>query len=169
MRGYEYLHFLGHKAFHGNLELRFPLVEAMATPIGILGGIRGTFFFNVGAAAIAGQPWNLFSTGEQWVRPVVGYRQNFLQNAEGRAVEPVFGEPTLVSGFRLDNARASYGFGLTTFAIGFPVHLDWAWPTLFNEAWEDVVFATEGARAGFLRGSDHFGKSRFSIWVGYDF
>ena len=41
MRGYDYLHFLGHKAFHGNVELRFPLVEAMATPIGILGGIRG--------------------------------------------------------------------------------------------------------------------------------
>ena len=169
MRGYDYLHFLGHKAFHGNVELRFPLVEAMATPIGILGGIRGTFFFNVGAAAIAGQPWNLWSRGEEWVRPVIGYRANYLANVEGRTSEPVFGPPVPVSGFRLENARAAYGFGLTTFAIGFPIHLDWAWPTLFNENWEDVVFATEAQRAGFLRGSDYFRKMRFSIWIGYDF
>ena len=40
MRGYDYLQFLGQKAFFGNAELRFPLVEAIATPIGILGGVR---------------------------------------------------------------------------------------------------------------------------------
>ena len=169
MRGYDYLHFLGHKAFHGNVELRFPLVEAMATPIGILGGIRGTFFFNIGAAAIAGQPWNLWSTNEEWVRPVIGYRANYLADVEGRASEPVFGPPRLVSGFRLNNARASYGFGLTTFAIGFPIHLDWAWPTLFNRNWEDAVFSTEAEYAGFIRGDDYFRKVRFSLWIGYDF
>ncbi len=48
MRGYEYREFLGHKGFYTNAELRFPLINAMATPIGILGGIRGVFFANLG-------------------------------------------------------------------------------------------------------------------------
>ena len=46
---------------NANAELRFPLIEAMLTPIGVLGGIRGTFFFNFGVAGLAGQPlriWN---------------------------------------------------------------------------------------------------------------
>jgi hypothetical protein len=41
MRGYEYLEFLGDRAGFLNAELRFPFIEAMLTPIGILGGIRG--------------------------------------------------------------------------------------------------------------------------------
>ena len=36
--------------FHLNAELRLPLIHAMATPIGILGGVRGTLFANVGGA-----------------------------------------------------------------------------------------------------------------------
>jgi len=51
---------------------------------------------------------------------------------------------------------------LTTLAIGFPVHFDWAWRTLFNQQWEDVVFATSG-------GSKEFRRVRFSMWIGYDF
>jgi hypothetical protein len=67
-----------------------------------------------------------------------------------------------VEGFRLENARASYGISLTTLAIGFPIHFDWAWRTLFNQQWEDVVFATSG-------GSKDFRRVRFSMWIGYDF
>ncbi|NIQ93620.1 MAG: hypothetical protein GWN87_04985, partial [Desulfuromonadales bacterium] len=58
--------------------------------------------------------------------------------------------------------RASYGFSLTTLAIGFPIHFDWAWRTLFNREWEDVVFASTG-------GSKEFRRVRFSMWIGYDF
>ena len=46
--------FSDRKAFFGNAELRFPLIEAMATPIGILGGVRGAFFFNFGVAGFDG-------------------------------------------------------------------------------------------------------------------
>ncbi len=42
------------------------------------------------------------------------------------------------------------------------VHFDWAWRTLFNRAWEDVVFAQEG-------GSEAFRKPKFSLWIGHDF
>ena len=54
MRGYDYLSFVGQNAFFTNAELRFPLIDAMATPIGILGGIRGTFFANLGGALLRG-------------------------------------------------------------------------------------------------------------------
>jgi len=53
MRGYEYLQFIGQEAFFANAELRFPLIEAMLTPLGVLGGIRGVFFANLGAAGFA--------------------------------------------------------------------------------------------------------------------
>ena len=165
MRGYDYLQFIGHNAFFGNAELRFPLIEAMATPIGILGGIRGTFFFNFGVASFAGNPLNAWSTDPLMVRPVTGFRVNPGTNQ----TEQVFGDAVNISGFRLNNARASYGVGLTTFAIGFPVHFDWSWLTLFNRAWEDVVFAREAAIAGRSKGSDLFRNVRFQFWIGYDF
>ena len=67
-----------------------------------------------------------------------------------------------MEGFRLVNARASYGISLSTLALGFPFHFDWAWRTLFNKNWEDVLFAREG-------GSVEFRRVKFSLWVGYDF
>ena len=51
MRGYDYLSFAGQNAFFLNAELRFPLIEAMATPIGILGGVRAAFFAGLGGAS----------------------------------------------------------------------------------------------------------------------
>ena len=59
-------------------------------------------------------------------------------------------------------ARASYGLGLETFALGFPIHFDWSWRTLFNQDWEDVVFAAAG-------GSQEFRSPQFTVWIGYDF
>ena len=51
LRGYEYLEFLGQRAFFTNAELRFPLINAMATPLGVMGGIRGVLFAGLGAPA----------------------------------------------------------------------------------------------------------------------
>src|SRR5690606_3587400 len=51
MRGYEYLEFLGNKVAFLNAEVRFPLIEAMLTPLGVLGGIRGVFFANFGGGS----------------------------------------------------------------------------------------------------------------------
>ena len=78
------------------------------------------------------------------------------------AQTPVFGPKTAVSGFRLVDARASYGLGLETFLLGFPVHFDWAWKTLLNKDYEDVLFAAQG-------GSAAFRKPKFALWIGYDF
>ena len=158
MRGYDYLEFLGHKAFFGNAELRFPLIEAMATPIGVLGGVRGAFFFNFGTAGFEGEPLNPWTSDPEVFRGV----ESFTFNPDLQENQPVFGEPTIVDGFRLVNARASYGISLSTLALGFPVHFDWAWRTLFNKNWEDIFFAQDG-------GSAVFRKVKFSVWIGYDF
>ena len=64
-----------------------------------------------------------------------------------------------ITGFRLADARASYGIGLETFALGFPVHFDWSYRTLFNKAWEDYNYGS----------SSEFRKARFTAWIGTTF
>ena len=85
-----------------------------------------------------------------------------LDGTLGTQIVPTFGPERVISGFRLVDARAAYGIGLTTFVIGFPAHFDWSWRTLFNKDWEDVVFGTQG-------GSEDYRKPRFDFWIGYDF
>ena len=97
-------------------------------------------------------------TSTELYTPIIGYRQiNFTQQ------EPITGADT-VSGLRLVDARASYGIGLETFALGFPIHFDWSWKTLFNKDWEDLMFAAsaEAARSASRSsrsGSDTTSKS----------
>jgi outer membrane protein assembly factor BamA len=159
LRGYEYLQFIGNNTFYGNAELRFPLVEAMLTPIGILGGIRGVFFAGAGGAYFNNSGFKFWdnNTLAGYV-PIIGYS---VDPATGQYI-PIEGDPVDISGFRLVDGRASYGFGLETFALGFPIHFDWAWRTLFNKSWEDALFASSG-------GSHEFRRPQFKVWVGYDF
>jgi hypothetical protein len=157
MRGYEYLEFIGTEATFLNAELRFPFIEAMLTPIGILGGVRGVLFANMGGARFDGQPFKWMSGSDELYSPVIGFTTSPIGTQQ-----PVFGPPTPVDGLRLVDARASYGIGLETFALGFPVHFDWAWRTLLNKDWEDLRFAASG-------GSATFRKPRFAMWIGYDF
>ena len=158
MRGYEYLEFIGHKAFFLNAELRFPLIEAMLTPFGVMGGVRGVFFANFGGAAFNEQPFNLWTSGPEMYTPVT----SSVINPNTNLTERTFGEPTEVSGFRLTDTRASYGIGFETFTLGIPIHLDWSWRTLFNKEWEDLLFAANG-------GSSTFRRAKFDIWIGFDF
>jgi hypothetical protein len=180
LRGYDYLQFAGQNTVYANAELRFPLIEAALTPIGVIGGIRGVFFAGVGGAWFNNQPSSDSCTGGGYTfatsraevcRPVTGY----LADASGQPILDANGNPQLtygpartISGFRLKDGRASYGLGLETFMLGFPIHFDWAWRTTFNRDWEDVVFAPEGAAEG-TTGSRWFRKPRFAVWIGYDF
>ncbi|HXE80816.1 MAG TPA: hypothetical protein VNK41_08710, partial [Vicinamibacterales bacterium] len=167
MRGYQYLEFIGHNAFFGNAELRFPLIEAMLTPIGVLGGVRGVLFFNIGGASFnvdgkavnrSGEPFKVASSAPEVRTPFLGWNIDL----ENQQLVPIFGDPIQIEGFRLVDARASYGVGLETFALGFPIHFDWSWRTTFNRAWEDFLFADQG-------GSGAFRDVKFSVWIGYDF
>jgi WD40-like Beta Propeller Repeat len=153
LRGYEYLQFVGQNAFFANAELRFPLIEAMATPIGILGGVRATLFAGLGGANFNGQPFKFWRNDTTLEPPVVGY-DNITQ-------EVIYGPAVPVSGLRLVDGRASYGISLSTFALGFPLHFDWSWRTLFNKEWEDVTFHLQG-------GSQEFRRPKFTMWIGYD-
>lgn len=153
LRGYDYLSFIGQNAFFANAELRFPLIEAMATPIGVLGGVRATLFAGVGGAYFEGQPFKFYRNDTTLEQPVIGYN-NLTQ-------EQVLGPAQSISGFRMQDGRASYGISLATMALGFPLHFDWSWRTLFNKEWEDVTFHMQG-------GSQEFRRPKFTMWIGYD-
>jgi len=156
MRGYDYLEFVGQNAVFTNVELRFPIVEAMLTPIGILGGIRGVFFFDMGAGWFPNQGFQWFANA-----PYTYQRQTgVVQNPDG-SLSGIYSDPVTVTGFRLQDARASYGIGLETFLLGFPMHFDWAWRTMFNHAWEDAYWGPAVAA--------EWRKPRFSFWIGFDF
>ncbi len=176
MRGYDYLQFVGQNDIFANAELRFPLIEAALTPIGVIGGVRGVFFANFGAGWFNNQAstdpcggsagFKFASSKTETCTPIIGNQVNaagtdYVYDANGVPL-PVYGPTTTVSGFRLQDSRASYGLGLETFALGFPIHFDWSWRTLFNKGYEDVVFAATG-------GSAEFRKPRFALWIGYDF
>ncbi len=129
LRGYPYLSFAGNTGFFGNVEFRFPLINLAATPIGVLGPVRGTLFFGAGGSYFKGEHWK-FSTSQAGL--------SFVN-------DQVFGEP--VTGFRLVDGRASYGFGLQLFFLGYPLHFDWAKLTDLQKS----------------------APWKFSFWVGFDF
>jgi hypothetical protein len=172
MRGYDYLQFVGQNVTFANAELRFPIIEAALTPIGVIGGIRGVFFADVGGGWFNNQNFQFATSKSQTFNPIVDYQRDatgaILLDPATQLPLPVYGSPKTITGFRLKDGRASYGLGLETFALGFPIHFDWSWRTLFNTAWEDQVFAADGAANG-ISGSKWFRQPRFAVWIGYDF
>ncbi len=158
LRGYDYLQFAGQNAVYGNAEFRFPLVNAMATPIGILGGIRGVAFFGIGGAWWDNSGYKFATDQDQVVRPITSVD---LDPITGLPIY-TYGDPVLVSGFRLVDGRASYGIGVETMALGFPIHFDWSWRTLFNEEWENAYFGT-------FVNAEAWRKARFQFWIGFNF
>ena len=164
LRGYEYLEFLGNKAFFANAELRFPIIEAALTPLGVVGGLRGVFYANFGAAGYEGIPMKVWSSKPITYTPLLG----IVSDPITLEPTPIFGPPFTIDGFKLVDGRASYGFGLETFALGFPIHFDWSWKTLMNKDWENLVYAYQGFLDG-KTGSEWFRKVKFAMWIGYDF
>ncbi len=166
MRGYDYLSFVGQSVVFANAELRFPIIEAALTPIGVVGGVRGVFFANMGGGWFKDSGFQFFANDSETYNSIVDYQRDALgqimfDTATGLPT-PIYGPSKTISGFRLRDGRASYGIGLETFALGFPIHFDWAWRTLFNKDWEDALFALDG-------GSSEFRKPQFAVWIGYDF
>jgi hypothetical protein len=153
LRGYDYLSFIGNNVFFANAELRFPLIEAMATPIGVLGGVRATLFAGVGGAHFNNQPFTFYTNKTTLETPVVGY--------DTLTQQPIYGPAIAIDGRRLVDGAGSYGISLATMALGFPLHFDWSWRTLLNRDWEDVKYHLTG-------GSEEFRKPKFTMWIGYD-
>jgi hypothetical protein len=166
MRGYDYLQFIGQSVMFANAELRFPIIEAALTPIGVIGGIRGVFFANIGGGWFPNSGFEFATNRPEPHTPIIGYQSDasgspFIDVTTGLPI-PIYGQERIVQGWRLKDGRASYGVGLETFMLGFPIHFDWAWRSLFNEEWENVLFAANG-------GSSEFRQAQFAVWIGYDF
>jgi hypothetical protein len=137
LRGYPYLSFSGNEGFFANAELRLPIIHAMLTPIGILGPVRGSLYFGIGGAKYKGQPYTFSSSGSG-----TSYVNCINQGDPACA----FGDP--VSGFHLVDARASVGYGLQMFFLGYPLHFD------FTKLTDLKVYS-----AGW----------KFDFWLGFDF
>jgi hypothetical protein len=164
LRGYDYLSFLGHKGFFVDGELRFPLVDAMLTPIGVLGGLHGVVFGDIGAAGFNGRSFVPWTSNAEEYRPIIGYTQDSFGN-----LAPSYGPTQAITGFRLKDARASYGLGIETQLFGLPMHFDWSWRTLFNKQYEDALFFLDAYSEGVSSGSKWFRSPKFGFWIGYDF
>ena len=130
LRGYDYREFFGNRVSFLNLELRFPLVDALAFPIGILRDIRGFLFLDVGSAWFSGDVFyhpNLgqaltASIGESMIRtPSGGFF--YPPNPDGNLTIRSFDFWDSKNN-KLGDGRASYGFGFNV-ALG-PFQLVWS-------------------------------------------
>jgi len=50
VRGFDFRSFVGDRGFFANVELRFPLIDVLSTPLLGFRGIRGVLFFDIGGA-----------------------------------------------------------------------------------------------------------------------
>jgi Tol biopolymer transport system component len=63
LRGHDFRTIIGQHAGFANVELRFPLIDVLATPLLVLQQVRGALFFDIGAAHFDGQPWRFIEDG----------------------------------------------------------------------------------------------------------
>jgi Tol biopolymer transport system component len=74
LRGYDFREFFGNRAAYANVELRFPFIDYLITPFAGLQQIRGSVFFDVGAANLTGQKFSFYNNGHlQDGKASVGY------------------------------------------------------------------------------------------------
>lgn len=72
---------VGNKGFFFNAEFRFPLIHAALTPIGVVGPLRGTFFFDLGGLWFHNEPYRIFEKGKLKVQDALssfGYGVEFF-------------------------------------------------------------------------------------------
>jgi len=63
LRGHDFRTVIGQHAGFANVELRFPLIDVLATPIIVLQQVRGALFFDIGAAHFDGRPFRFAQNG----------------------------------------------------------------------------------------------------------
>ena len=119
LRGYDYLQFAGQNVVFANAELRFPLIEAALTPIGVIGGIRGVFFANIGGAWFNDQPstspcvgegerFKFFNNDDSICRVPTGYQVDGIGNLV-TVVDPNTGVETPVLNYAAERGSTASG------------------------------------------------------------
>ena len=86
LRGVDFRTLAGDRAFFANLEYRFPLIEAIATPLIVFRGIRGVIFFDVGGAWYnqLGQPFRFYNGDTKRLQDAIAsYGWGFTVNLFG--------------------------------------------------------------------------------------
>ncbi|HYS05391.1 MAG TPA: hypothetical protein VEW47_09395 [Candidatus Dormibacteraeota bacterium] len=116
LRGYNYREFFGSRVSFMNLEFRFPLVDALAFPFGVIRDLRGFLFFDVASAWFGsgqlggtGQTFFHSTLGSEVTDPTFSY---FVQgpNTPGQGLLRRFDFWDSKNG-KLGDGRAAYGFG----------------------------------------------------------
>jgi hypothetical protein len=133
MRGYPFQGFVGNRGFYGNAEVRFPLVDALLTPLGFFGPLRGTFFGNWGGAAYSDEPFEIFASDLR------------ISRVDGR----------LVDDWGTKDTVASYGFSLGLNLFGLPMHFDWVRLTDFANPVSQRLSLRDETRFEFWIGYDY--------------
>ena len=96
IRSERYYSIICNEGWYANLEFRFPVFNSATTPIGQIGPIRGTLFFDVARTKLKGFPAKMFRfDADNPFNPLVQF-----------------------------DAVGSYGFGFQFFFLGFPIHID---------------------------------------------
>ncbi|HEV8629208.1 MAG TPA: ShlB/FhaC/HecB family hemolysin secretion/activation protein, partial [Thermoanaerobaculia bacterium] len=103
VRGFDFREFVGDRAFYSNLELRFPMIDALVLPFGTFQGIRGRVFIDVGGAWFdyAGETFRFFTPGTHQLAP-----DNFATGNRG--------------------PKSAYGWGFTINFGGLDLNWDFA-------------------------------------------
>jgi hypothetical protein len=127
VRSANYYNIVATQGWYFNAEFRFPLISTASTIIGMIGPIRGTILFDVTQAAIRGYPSKFYA-------------------------QPDAGGTSL----RAYDALGSFGFGLETFLLGLPVHVEFVKRLYF-------------ARLSDPLGAEADGDYELKFWIGLDF
>ena len=117
LRAAQFRSLVGTKGFAFTTELRFPLIKYIATPIGLMGPIRGVFFFDLGGV------W------DDSIQPYTGpdpYWKNYYDDLR---TFDMFSD-----GIELKDAISSYGVALEVNIWGYPLHFEWVYKTNLKEA-----------------------------------
>ncbi len=124
MRGFNFREFVGDRAFYTNLELRFPLLDALVLPFAALQGIRGRIFLDVGGAWFdyAGETFKFWDHDLNRLAP-----DDFATGQRG--------------------AKSSYGWGLTANVLGLDLNWD------FAKRWDGRETLSKGFETTFWIGS----------------
>lgn len=112
LRASEFRTLSGNNGIIFNAELRFPLINYLVTPIGILGPVRGVLFFDIGGV------WfdkNAFGPDYPY-RDQLGF--DLLTD----------------NGLELKDGLSSFGFALEVNLWGYPLHFDWVYRTNLKES-----------------------------------
>ena len=157
LRGFEYREFFGSKIAWSNLELRFPLLEALPFTFGNLGPVRGFLFFDVGAASL---PDDLF------------YDPEYFQGFGGVRIDPATSESVPFSFWdgennRLQDGRASYGFGLQAYILG--LQMNWSWARRLDYTQYELDFGGGTVPIGINKTKANKGGTRMDFYIVFDF